>query len=115
MVTISAWWRKRSRIAVALGTSPISLPQSSRGRFDGLVVEGLVPHPDSLPPFDWIADGPDQTCAARYSRAYSSFGPGPVYSRVDLMHVTAAGSLATFGRRANQHDVLIRIVPIRFH
>ena len=39
MVMIAAWWRNRSRMAVADGTSPISLPQSSSGRFEVIVVE----------------------------------------------------------------------------
>jgi hypothetical protein len=32
MAIIVAWCRNRSRIAVALGTSPMSLPQASKGR-----------------------------------------------------------------------------------
>ena len=39
MVMISAWCRKRSRIAVAEGTSPRSLPQSSSGRLLVMIVE----------------------------------------------------------------------------
>ena len=39
MVIISAWCRNRSRIAVADGTSPISLPQSSSGRLEVIIVD----------------------------------------------------------------------------
>jgi hypothetical protein len=35
----SAWCRKRSRMAVAAGTSPINFPQSSKGRFEVMIVE----------------------------------------------------------------------------
>lgn len=34
-----AWWRKRSRMAPAVGTSWRSLPQSSRGRLLVMMVE----------------------------------------------------------------------------
>jgi hypothetical protein len=39
IVMMSAWCRKRSRIAVADGMSPISLPQSSKGRLLVIIVE----------------------------------------------------------------------------
>jgi hypothetical protein len=39
MAMISAWCRKRSRMVVAEGTSPRSLPQSSSGRLEVIIVD----------------------------------------------------------------------------
>ena len=39
IVMISAWCRNRSRMAVAAGTSPKSLPQSSNDRFEVIIVD----------------------------------------------------------------------------
>ena len=36
---LGAWCRNRSRVAEAPGASPKSLPQSSRGRFDVIIVD----------------------------------------------------------------------------
>ena len=39
MAMVWAWWRKRSRMALAAGTSPRSLPQSWMGRLLVMMVE----------------------------------------------------------------------------